>query len=321
MSGAPPLISIIIPSYNCMDVVGKCVDSLLKLKWENKEIIVVDDGSTDGTPEVLGRYGKAIRVIRISNGGPSRARNIAVRESRGEFIAFTDSDCIVSPDWLDELMKGFGDERVAGVGGDQQSPEDESEFGKKIHALLKAIGFTADYVKGHKSIVRTRHNPTCNVLYRRTALMEAGLFDENLWPGEDVDIDLKIARMGYIFYYNPKAVVHHYRPKNLRSFARMMRRYGWAQVYLVKKYGAFRPIHFEPLLGAGLAAGLVLFALLASPAAAGLASLAILAAVILFFIIKAKGVASGLSLFRLFLVLLFEWNAGYLKGIITKVKK
>lgn len=321
MNGAPPLISIIIPAYNCMDVVDKCVDSLLKLKWEKREIIIVDDGSTDGTPEILARYGGAIRVIRTANGGPSRARNIAVQEALGEFIAFTDADCIVAPDWLDELMAGLGDERAAGVGGDQQSPEDESAFGKNVHALLKAIGFTADYVKGHKSLVRTRHNPTCNVLYRKTALLEAGLFDEHLWPGEDVDIDLKIARMGYIFYYNPKAIVRHYRPKNLRAFARMMGRYGWAQGYLVKKYGAFRLIHFEPLLGAGLAAGLVLLALLASPAAAVIAALAILAAVLLFFISKAKGTASGLNLFRLFLVLLFEWNLGYLKGIASKVKK
>ena len=113
---------------------------------------------------------------------------------------------------------------------------------------MKSVGFVADYLKMQDRLIRTRHNPTCNVMYRREVLLEAGLFDEALWPGEDVDIDLKITRLGYELYYNPGAVVWHYRPKDAGAFSRMMRRYGWAQAYLVRKYGLFRLIHYVPFL-------------------------------------------------------------------------
>ena len=309
-------ITIIIPAYNCRDTIAKCVDSLLALRWPHKEIIIVDDCSTDGTPEILARYGDAIRVIRSPNGGPSRARNIAVREAQGEFIAFTDSDCIVAEDWLDELFRGFVSEKTAGVGGDQQSPADDTPFGKNIHAFMKSVGFVADYLKIQDRLIRTRHNPTCNVMYRREVLLEAGLFDEALWPGEDVDIDLKISRLGYELYYNPGAVVCHYRPKDAGAFSRMMRRYGWAQSYLVRKYGLFRLIHYVPFFTAALVGGLIALAIIKTVLFVGLSILALLF-ITLIFTLKTKSLKLGVYFLFLFFILLYNWNLGFAKGIIS----
>jgi glycosyltransferase involved in cell wall biosynthesis len=319
MKNPHPLISIIIPAYNCEETIVRCVDSILRLTWGNKEIIIIDDGSTDATPDILKGYGSDIRIIRTPNAGPSRARNIGVREATGEFIAFTDSDCIVAENWLDELFKGFVSEKTAGVGGDQQSPADDTPFGKNIHAFMKSVGFVADYLKIQDRLIRTRHNPTCNVMYRRDVLLEAGLFDEALWPGEDVDIDLKISRLGYELYYNPGAVVWHYRPKDVGAFSRMMRRYGWAQAYLVRKYGLFRLIHYVPFFTAALVGGLIALAIIKMMLFVGL-SILTLFLITFIFTLKTKSLKLGVYFLFLFFILMFNWNLGFAKGIISGAK-
>ncbi len=169
-------------------------------------------------------------------------------------MAFTDGDCIVDRRWLTELEKGFDRPEVGGVGGDQKSPQDETKTGRRIQEFLKLIGFMTDYIKTASVMRETEHNPSCNVMYRKSVLEEVGGFDEELFPSEDVELDLKIRRRGYALLYNPAAVVGHYRPGNYRDFASMMRRYGASQRYLVSRYGFFRRLHFVPaILGFWLA--------------------------------------------------------------------
>ena len=314
-----PLVTIIIPAYNCESTIAKCLDSLARLRYPHYEIIIIDDGSTDKTPQILQRY-KEIRITRTENSGPSRARNIGIQKALGEFIAFTDADCIIAENWLEELLKGFVDDTVAGVGGDQQSPADETPFGRNVQDFMKTVGFVADYLKTNKEIIPTKHNPTCNVMYRKSVLLEAGFFDENLWPGEDVEMDLKIGRLGYRLYYNPDAVVRHYRPKSAEAFSRMMKRYGWAQGWLVRKYGPFRLVHFMPLF---LVAGLtfLLNILRIDPfMAAGFLTAALLFGFICF-TFKSSSVKRGVTFLYLLLILVFFWNLGFLQGVFEKPKR
>jgi glycosyltransferase involved in cell wall biosynthesis len=308
------LISIVIPAYNCEDTLEKCLDSLKNLRWKNTEIIIINDGSTDGTSDILKKY-KEITVINTQNKGPSNARNLGIKKAKGEFIAFTDSDCIVDPGWLDELFKGFTGKNIAGVGGDQQSPYDESDLGKSIQDFMKTVGFVADYLKTSENLIKTNHNPTCNVLYRKSILLEIGGFDEKLWPGEDVEIDLKIIRKGYLLYYNPKAIVYHYRPKSLKSFSRMMDRYGWAQAYLVRRYGPFRLIHYE----APVLFGFILLFIVICFKNIAVASFIIAAGIIFTsaaFSVKTKNLKKGIRFAGLFYILMVNWNLGFLKGML-----
>lgn len=311
------LVSIVIPAYNCEKTILKCIDSLFDLNYPSYEIIIIDDGSTDSTSEILKQHTN-IRVIDTKNSGPSTARNIGIREARGDFVAFTDADCIVDPNWLDELLKGFWDERTAGVGGDQQSPGDETPCGRNIQDFMKTVGFLSDYMKTGDKLIRTRHNPTCNVMYRKKVLLEAGLFDEKLWPGEDVDIDLKIARSGYDLYFNPRAVVRHYRPKTPLAFSRMMRRYGWAQAYLVKKYGLFRLIHLEPFILILLLVAILVPLVFGKIGFSFVISCLFLFPPFLFFLIKTGSGARALSYYDLFLRLIWNWNIGFIKGLGRK---
>jgi GT2 family glycosyltransferase len=96
---------------------------------------------------------------------------------------------------------------------------------------------------------QVNHVASCNAMYKRDVIEEVGGFDERLWPGEDVDLDYKVTHKGYKTAYNPKAIIAHHRPKNLKSFFNMMKRYGWAQAYLIRKYGIFRKLHYVPFTG------------------------------------------------------------------------
>ena len=239
MNSSEPLISVIVAAYNCRDTISKCLESLNSLDHPSYEVIVVDDGSTDGTPELCETF-SGVEVIRLDRGGPSRARNTGVRKARGKLVAFTDSDCFVDSHWLKELEKGFIGPDVAGVGGDQISPADESEMGKRIQEFLKISGFVTRYIQTKAAFGETTHNASCNSAYRKIIFEEIGGFDEAQFPGEDLELDIKILRKGYRLIYNPAAVVGHYRPGTYREFCRMMRRYGAGEWHLVRKHGFFR---------------------------------------------------------------------------------
>ena len=102
-------ISVIIPVKNAEKTIKKCLDSVLNVDYPNFDVIVVDDGSTDNTPSILRGFGQGIRIIQARGVGPSAARNEAAKVSDAQYLAFTDSDCIVERSWLRELRFGFSD--------------------------------------------------------------------------------------------------------------------------------------------------------------------------------------------------------------------
>ncbi len=110
-----PLISIIIPIYNIMDCLERCVDSCLNQTYQNIEILMVDDGSTDGTGALcdkLKEKDKRIRVFHKENGGSSSARNLGIEQAKGEYLGFVDSDDFISARMYEELMDAILEYRV-----------------------------------------------------------------------------------------------------------------------------------------------------------------------------------------------------------------
>lgn len=97
---ARPLVTVVMPVYNCEAYVGDAVRSALAQEYPHVEVLVIDDGSRDGTVDVLRGFGDAIRIIQVPNGGPARARNLGMDQAQGEFIAFLDADDIWHPDKL-----------------------------------------------------------------------------------------------------------------------------------------------------------------------------------------------------------------------------
>lgn len=322
-----PLISIIIPAFNAKNTIEKCLNSLRNLKYENREIIIIDDGSKDSTCEFL-REQNDIILIETENQGPSRARNLGILIAKGEYIAFTDSDCIVHQDWLDELYTGFEKaisllssinekSQIAAVGGNQLSPIDDTNFGKKVQHFLKKIGVVADYIKKDnvKNIYEVKHNPTCNVLYRKSALIDAGFFNEHLWPGEDLEIDYILKKRGYKFFYNPKAIVYHYRPAKNSNFVKMLFHYGRAQGVLVRKYGMFRLLHFL-----ALSFSVIFVLMLIFPHSLIFIInilLLIFAAAFIGSFFTGKDIKSGIRLFLMLIESVISWFLGFYYGFIA----
>jgi len=242
------LVSIIVPAKNEEKNILKCVESLLDINYENKEIIIVNDGSTDRTAKILVSFAEKIKIINTKGIGPSKARNMAIENAKGQYIAFTDADCIVDRNWIDELLKGFISDNVYGVGGSQLSPKDESKFGKYVSSFFEAFGFVSDYIHQGEKINCVDHNPTCNVIYRREIFDLVGKFREDLWPCEDLEFDIRVRDKGYLLTNNPKAIIYHYRPSTFNGFLKMMYRYGKAHSKLNLIHGFCQPIHFLPLV-------------------------------------------------------------------------
>jgi hypothetical protein len=114
-----PFVSIIIPVMDRADELARCLESISKLNYpgEKLEVIVVDDGSRDNSKEVAASFGALVLDSGGTATGPAAARNCGSKAARGEILAFIDSDCIASPEWLFELVGLFEDSEVAAVGG------------------------------------------------------------------------------------------------------------------------------------------------------------------------------------------------------------
>ncbi len=303
------LVSIIIAAKNAEATLGKCLDNVFRLRYPDIEVIVVDDGSVDGTGDIARSYPK-VQVLRTDGVGPSKARNLAVVVARGAFIAFTDADCLVATDWLGELTKGFVSDSVAGVGGVQRSPEDEQPFGRKVNLFLSFYGFLTNYMQRSLSIKEVPHNASCNVMYRKAVYERLGGLWEGFWPGEDLDFDHRLRKRGYKLMMVPGAVVYHYRPRTLAGFRNMMFRYGWAQGKLVREYGVFRFVQWVPLVVLA-AAVLIIWGVVIYPVQTFLSVLILLGAG--WGWLRFDGL-----LFQLTWIAFFSWHKGFLKGLVGR---
>uniref|UniRef100_UPI004056900D glycosyltransferase family 2 protein n=1 Tax=Acetatifactor sp. TaxID=1872090 RepID=UPI004056900D len=124
MQEKTPLLSIIVPVYNILDYLPRCVHSITAQTYENMEILLVDDGSTDGTGELCDMLAKEdgrIRVFHKENGGSSSARNLGISHAKGEYLGFVDSDDYVSPEMYELLYKAIVEHQaqIAQIGRDE----------------------------------------------------------------------------------------------------------------------------------------------------------------------------------------------------------
>ena len=120
-----PKVSVVICAYNAEPTMEACLESLRKLRYPDFEVIVVDDGSTDRTGAIADGF-EGFHVIHQQNKGLSAARNVGIAASLGEIVAFTDSDCVVDPDWLHYLVATFLQTGLVAVGGPNLPPPEDS---------------------------------------------------------------------------------------------------------------------------------------------------------------------------------------------------
>ncbi len=182
------MISVVIPTFNRGEMVAEAVSSVLGQKdfTGGIEVIVVDDGSTDGTAEALALFGDKIRYLRLDRGGVSAARNLGIAESRGEYIAFLDSDDLWLPGKLSAQVSYFSENPDINL---CQTEEIWVRRGKRVNPRKyhqKPMGYCFDLL-----LERCLVSPSA-VMIRRALFDEVGLFDESMPACEDYDLWLRI---------------------------------------------------------------------------------------------------------------------------------
>ena len=182
------MISIVIPAYNAAATVGRCLDSLLAQTYRDFELIVVDDGSTDSTAQIISAYAERdsrIRLIGQENAGVSAARNVGLDAARGDLIGFTDSDDAISPEFLEALLSLYAP-GVLPVADIERSDGDGSVLASLPPAItLDPTRLPEDYFCG--TLGQGIAFSSCNKLFSATLLRDACLrFAEKLTVGEDM---------------------------------------------------------------------------------------------------------------------------------------
>jgi O-antigen biosynthesis protein len=224
-----PHLSVIVCSHNGEHTLPDCLEGLLDLEYLDFEVIVVDDGSTDSTADIVREYG--FRLIKTENLGLSNARNIGMRAASGEIIAYLDDDARPDPHWLAYLAATFLSTEHAGVGGPNITHPSDGLIaecvgmapGNPTHVLL--------------SDREAEHIPGCNMAFRKASLEEIGAFDTRFRvAGDDVDICWRLRQRGWSLGFSPAAVVWHHRRNSIRAYWKQQRGYGKAEALLKEKW-------------------------------------------------------------------------------------
>jgi glycosyltransferase involved in cell wall biosynthesis len=228
-----PFISVVMPTYNRSAYLEQGLVALQRQRYppDSYEIIVVDDASTDGTATLLEHWQQQhpdrFRFLRQKrNRGPSAARNRGIAHAQGSIVAFTDDDCVVAPDWLGQIQRGYQEPGIAGVGGKVLSLVTESPI-QRYYARSSVIA-QPPMLEG-----QILYLITANASFRRDSLLQVGGFDERLTTagGEEADLCLRLRRLGCKFSYNPQALVHHSYASSLSAFLHAFHCYGVGTAY------------------------------------------------------------------------------------------
>ncbi len=224
-----PRISVVVCSYNGASTIRDTLEGLFHLEYPEYEVIVVDDGSTDETAEIVREY--SFRLISTENRGLSNARNTGLQLAQGEIVAYIDDDAYPDPQWLTYLADTFLQTDHAGVGGPNIAPPGDGSIadcvanapGGPVHVLL--------------SDREAEHIPGCNMAFRKSTLQSIGGFDPQYRSaGDDVDVCWRLQQRGWTLGFHASAVVWHHRRNSVRTYWKQQQGYGKAEALLERKW-------------------------------------------------------------------------------------
>jgi mycofactocin system glycosyltransferase len=224
-SAALPGVSIVIPVKDRAEELARCLASIARLNYpeEKLQVIVVDDGSSDDSPLVARQFGALLVPSGGTGRGPAAARNVGARAADKELLAFIDSDCTASKEWLQELVPAFNDAKTAAVGGMVAGMCAVSGI-DRYEAVMSSLSLGSRERFG-SSGDDTFYLPSCNLLLRRTVFLGIGGFEDSMHVGEDVDLTWRLRDEGWTIAYLPVGTVFHEHRSTLRSF--MSRRFDY----------------------------------------------------------------------------------------------
>ena len=238
---SPLDVSVVVCTRNRAASLARCLDAFRQaapawtMKWE---LIVVDNGSQDGTPALLARTAEEawapFRIVTEPRAGVSRAKNRGVAEARGDVLAFTDDDCLVTPAWLPELLAAFQTDPEIGLVAGRSELADPAAFPHCVRTSQTVMTYrwptAPDFAAGN------------NLAIRASALARVGPFDVRLGPGtrvhgaEDNEMIYRLLRAGYPARYVPAALLYHDHRQNDAELWPTRRKYAIGNGAFLAKY-------------------------------------------------------------------------------------
>lgn len=237
-----PIVSVVIIVLNGANTIGACLDSLMSQTYPSDlfEIIVIDNGSVDGTEEVV--KGFPVKLVQENKRGYASARNRGIQEAHGEIIAFIDADCVAESDWLEMLIEPYSDDEIGMVGGDIRPL-----FTGNVTTVEKFID-SAGFVGPPKNSVNGVYPyiTTANVSYRKKVLEDAGAFNQNLSSCEDVDISRRVQIfLGKKALIVPDAIVFHRHRNKPSALINFMQRNGYGEIIIATLWKDYPPFQTD----------------------------------------------------------------------------
>jgi glycosyltransferase involved in cell wall biosynthesis len=220
-------VSVIIPAHNAESTIARAIESVLAQSLPASEIIVIDDGSSDRTAEIAGRY--AVRVESRPNGGPASARNIGIRAAKHAWIAFLDADDTWLPDKVSTLWRAIallpdatflfsGSIRVQADGTREQRPLSVRPTFRRVAKVQAVPGvWRLENASLAKHFLQSPFINLCSVVVRRESLMDVGLFDESLHVSEDFDLWLRLFVRATVYCIEDALVTYHQHERNISA--------------------------------------------------------------------------------------------------------
>ncbi len=225
-------ISVIIPAYNAEKTISRCLNGFRKqtVPSTSYEIIVVDDGSTDGTADIVKQF--PVRYLHQENSGPASARNYGASLSKAEIILFTDADCIPDSHWIEEMIKPFHDTNTMAVKGAYETRQ------KEIVARFAQIEFEERFTLLEEAET-TDMVDTYSAGYRHHIFQKLGGFDTRfpVANNEDTELSYRMEALQLKMIFSPKAIVQHLgHPDSVLRYARLKFSRGYWRMVVYKQF-------------------------------------------------------------------------------------
>lgn len=239
--------SVIIPVYNRPDEVDELLQSLVKQRFKDFEVIVVEDGSSVSCEAVAEKY-KAVldlKYFQKPNSGPGQSRNYGAERSQGDFLIILDSDCILPENYFDEVEAELRTVPADAFGGPDRAHDSFTDIQKAINYSMTSF-FTTGGIRGGKKKMDKFYPRSFNMGVRREVYQALGGFSKMRF-GEDIDFSIRIFKGGYRCRLFPGAWVYHKRRTDLKKFFKQVHNSGIARINLYKKYPeSLKLVHLLP---------------------------------------------------------------------------
>ena len=222
--------SVIIPSYNSARTIHDCLNSVLEQQTDLRYEVLVADSSNDATPFIIRSHYPSVRLIQFSERtDPGTARNAAVRRAQGEILLFTDSDCIVAPDWLEKMVQAHQQLRDCRIVG-----------GAVVNGNPKTLASVAGYLIEFSEYMPSTAAgivlslPTCNISYRREIFEKYGGYTKEYYPQEDYYFHWLLVQSGEKIYFSPAIQARHFHRSSMSGYLLHNYRFGIVTARVLK---------------------------------------------------------------------------------------